>query len=563
MHLTLSALAASLFLATALADVDEGVPVFDCKIPSFTEKLPTIALGKAALFPSGQLESIIKLASGGAKIDVREEGDSKYWWTGEILIGHVNKTSNESLVFPYLPSLKPGDLKINDGALKALVGDQSIIPQDKTRAGIVIGSRLTGSSQVVGKPPADPATYLLEGLIQRSIPYASGFHPVCGFGSQAAFDFDIDGNIRGLRHSWRIAADQNRFLTPLNTDQIQANITRRLMAAGIGSSATITSVDLCFYDANSHFLQPAFRFNATVKSDHGPEITFLEGFIPASSSGELEPLPTITTPSTTGPIPSNPDLTNSTTTQRRRRGRNLDFLLPGPSAQQRRQASSISVGRYLMSNDRLSPNFIDEASNLLRGLRGVSSRFVDSQYYWDDPYVYTASGSSRYINAVHLAFSDGHGSPHSFLTNGSKSDNGRVRISGDISAKGFGGTTATGTGSAGRLAYWILGECSVIPAPIDFPAGQGQKAFEPWWRVFEGGMHAVVGYRGLASVNPGKWREVGGVLGRGTSVVHGFMRTMLSTGKTAAVTRCGRDADSVFMTAGLGRPECLQIWWYK
>lgn len=545
MHLTVSALAATVFLATALADVNEGYPVFDCKIPLFTEKLPTFALGKAALFPTGQLESIIKTAAGGAKVDVREEGDAKYWLTGEILIGHVNKTSNESLVFPYLPSLKPGDLKINNDALKALLGDQAIIPQDKTRAGIVIGSRLTGSSQVVGKQPADPATYLLEGLIQRSIPYASGLHPVCGSGSQAAFDFDIDGNIRGLRHSWRPAADQNRLLSPLNPDHIQANITRRLMAAGIGSSATVTSVDLCFYDANNQYLQPAFRFNATVKSDNGPEITFLEGFIPASYSGELEPLPAIATPSTTGPTPSTPDV-NATPEPPTRR-------LAGPS---RRQASSVSVGRYLMSNDRLSPNFIDEASNLLRGLRGASSRFVDSQYYWDDPYVYTASGSARYINAVHLAFSDGHGSAHTFLTNGSKTDRGRVRISGDISARGFGGGT-------GRLAYWILGECSVIPAPIDFPSGQGQKAFEPWWRVFEGGMHAVVGYRGLASVNPGKWREVGGVLGRGTSVVHGFMRTMLPTGKTAAVTRCGRDADSVFMTAGLGRPECLQIWWYK
>jgi hypothetical protein len=211
-----------------------------------------------------------------------------------------------------------------------------------------------------------------------------------------------------------------------------------------------------------------------------------------------------------------------------------------------------------MGGDGLSATFVDEGFGLWSGLHGASSRFVDAQYYWDNPNGYDA-WAYAYTNAVHVAFSDGHGSPHSFLTNGGLPVSGEVTISADIYTKGFGSLATTG----GKLAYWILGECSVISAPIDYPAGQGHLAFDPWWSVFQGGLRAAVGYRGLAQTDPPKWREVGGVLGRGASVVHGFMKTMLPTGKTSAVTRCGRDGDTIFQVGGLGRPDCLTIWWYR
>ncbi|KAK4461523.1 hypothetical protein QBC42DRAFT_146446, partial [Cladorrhinum samala] len=489
-----------------------------------------------------RLQAIIKEAAGGAKVDEREDDSGKYWYRGETLVGYFDKTTNATSVLPDLPSLKPGEIKLNERLLKTFVADPSIIAVDKTLTGIVIGSRLDGSQQVLDKDPSLPASYLLEGVVQRGIPYGSGSRPVCGPGSQAVFSFDVNGNVRGLRHAWKPAANQNKFLRPLTPKQIRTRITEELAATGLGSRATVRHVDLCFYDSGAAHIQPVFRFNVTVSSVSGAATALLVGYIPASDKGELEPLPNITAPAV-GPQPNFPNL-NATSS----RG-----ALPGPS---RRDGSSISVGRYLMNGDGLSQDFIREASNLWSGLHSASSRFVDAQYYWDDPNVYNA-WAYYYVNNVHVAFSDGHGSPHSFLTNGGLPSSGEVTISPDLYAKGFGASATPG----GKLAYWILGECSVISAPVDYPAGQGHEAFDPWWKVFDGGMRAAVGYRDLASVNPDKWNEVGRSLGRGASVVHGFMSTMLSTGKTSAVTRCGRDADTIFQVGGLAKPDCLTIWW--
>ncbi|KAK0707023.1 hypothetical protein B0T26DRAFT_680605 [Lasiosphaeria miniovina] len=562
MHPVRSALAlAGLLVSTALAvpaevaNPTEHHPVFECNLPVHTERLPTYALGHSLVFPQDKLQAIIKgAAGGGARIDEREDDSGRYWYSRETLVGRFDKKTNETFVLPDLPSLKPGDIKLNGELLKILMADRSIIANDKTLAGIVIGSRLDGSRQVLRKEPSPPASYLLEGAVRRAIPYESASHPVCGPGSQAVFSFDASGNIRGLRHAWKPATSQGTSLQPLRPDQIRARIAEKLAESGLDGNATVRHVDLCFYDSGAAHIQPVFRFNATVRSAGGPATALLVGYIPASDKGALEPLPNITNPDRGAlPGPSLPQYDPGLNATRSPRSATTLARLPGPS----RRDGAIALGRYLMNGDGLSPTFIEEGWGLWSGLHSASSRFVDAQYYWDDARGYN-EWAWYYVNNVDVAFSDGHGWPHHFLTNGGLPGGGTVTISSDLYAKGF-GASAEGRG----LSYWILGECSVIPAPTDFPAGQGHLAFDPWWKVFDGGMRAAVGYRDLAFTNPPKWSEVGMALGYGASVVHGFMSTMLPTGKTSAVTRCGRDGETIFQVGGLGKPDCLTIWWYN
>ncbi len=75
-------------------------------------------------------------------------------------------------------------------------------------------------------------------------------------------------------------------------------------------------------------------------------------------------------------------------------------------------------------------------------------------------------------------------------------------------------------------------------------------------------MHAVIGYRTLAAVYDNEIENVGKALAMGQSVVHGWMSAALGGGKTSAVTFCGHNDDTVYDIENIGKPGCLQIWWY-
>jgi hypothetical protein len=209
------------------------------------------------------------------------------------------------------------------------------------------------------------------------------------------------------------------------------------------------------------------------------------------------------------------------------------------------------VGRYIMANDADSQAFVDQEWAFMRGLTGAApGRFEDTQYYWDSPITYKYTRHN--IDAVNLAYTLGHANVHRIATDSGGPDRGRVYIPSSLPKDGY------GPNGGSQLAYWILGGCST---PIDFSAADRHLAFAPWWQVFNG-LHAVVGYRTLAHLNYDSAGKVGAALGKGQSVVHGWMDTMLPSGKTSAVTVCGHDGDNAFRVENVGRPSCLQIWWY-
>ncbi|KAH8659211.1 hypothetical protein BGZ60DRAFT_414819 [Tricladium varicosporioides] len=208
-----------------------------------------------------------------------------------------------------------------------------------------------------------------------------------------------------------------------------------------------------------------------------------------------------------------------------------------------------------MSNDQFSPQIVVDENALLSGLTSVSSSFVNSQYYWDEPYHYTTSSMS-YINSVNLAMTEGHGNVHLFTTNEKLVNWGPIYIDSSIPSTGYGPQA----GAGGSLAYWIIRACRTVSTPLEYSAADRHLAFDPWWKVFNG-MHAVLGYRSDAAVYDNSMAAVGKSLAQGASVVHGWMNAAAPGGKTSAVVACGHDDDNVYNIANIGKATCLTIWY--
>jgi hypothetical protein len=134
-----------------------------------------------------------------------------------------------------------------------------------------------------------------------------------------------------------------------------------------------------------------------------------------------------------------------------------------------------------------------------------------------------------------------------------------VDISADIGVDGY------GPGSNGSLAYWIIKGCNVTLSPDDVSFN---AAFDPWWNVFNG-LHAIMSYRTFSwSSDAGEGNDVGSAIASGASVLFSWMKGVNQNSyrgleKASAVTVCGHADDTLWQMENIGRPGCLQIWWYK
>jgi hypothetical protein len=175
---------------------------FDCDIPRHDKSLPLFLLGRGATFPSDKLEKILTSAAPGVKLTEKKgEDGSLSYYDGDLLVGFYDKSTGETSVFPKLELLKPAKKLDTSGMSRFIKGDSSIIPPDDTQYSIVIGSKLSGSQKTPEGEATPPADYLLEGIIQRQVPYDNNLHPVCGPGSRGSFHFGAEGSILGLTHN--------------------------------------------------------------------------------------------------------------------------------------------------------------------------------------------------------------------------------------------------------------------------------------------------------------------------------------------------------------------------
>ncbi len=414
--------------------------------------------------------------------------------------------------------------------------------------------------------------------LRRSV----GGYPVYGRGSQAAIAVGAGGSVQGLVRTWELGhMTQISVSETRSQNEIADAISAQLSPMAKTSHVTLNSVGVAYYDGDGAYMQPVYRFTATIHylqntQGNTPGATgkagdddVVLGYVPIGKPLEAIPslldepavLPqdqplakTLTVPGLAGAAPQN----------------------AGPRAFPATHAagggSNPTVGRYVVRND--DAGWVNDANAFWNNI-SKSSAFSNKQYYWAIPQQFTSNAINR-VNAVNIALTEAHGDWWYFTTYQNYGDG--VNITSDIASSGY------GAGSGGVLDYWILHSCEVIPAPVDTPYydsstdNSNAHWYDPWFKVFDG-LHSVVGYRTIMYINDGVGGPFGDALQAGAPVVSAWFNAVGSSsayngnpyygahggnkpmGRASTISVSGHENDTAYDTTPLGRPGQLHMFW--
>jgi hypothetical protein len=453
-------------------------------------------------------------------------------------------------VFPTLEGLKPrkGLGERAKAAADRFARDPSLFPEDATRAVPLAPTTLMAAQRPRQGRRTAAKEYLAYVRIQRQVDGA----PVWGEGTRAALAVAGDDEIHALSHRWR-PAQKTDVVEPHPRAQIAEAILAQLKRVPASSKVKVDQVTVGYYDGGGKFMQPVYRFEATVippplEHEKGkPANQHVYGYVPVGDAPErlpvlgarvgkppVKPPPQAAKPAARKPPPGDP-----------------------------------TVGRYVVRND--ASGWVTSANEFFNGLQVASTffsgsiPFTNSQYYWAEPRLFTTEKDS-FVNSVQLALNEVHGNWWLFSTR----DNSHDLVSlNDIPASGYGS-------GGGRLKYWIIHSCEVIPTQTD-----ETTSFDVWWDIFNG-LHAVVGYRTEMWINDHVTAKFGLYIALGAAFVPAWLNDIASDdsydpsqtyydgnrmmdepmGRASAVVVCGHTDDIVSQVGSLGRATCLTEWWF-
>jgi hypothetical protein len=507
--------------------------------------------------PQSIIDDIIKVSTD-AKIEPTFDRAGSYYHENGRLVAFINNATGETSIFPKLESLRPAE-HIPLENIGRYLGDERIFPHDDTKILAQRGATLAGNKNVSGTITR-PGNYLSDVWIQRKIIHEDGSElPICGPGTKAFFSFGADGELMALSHRWRPARKQHFDFKGVSPDYVYDSIRHQLTAANV-INATVDHIDLCYYDSGNNFIQPVLRWTATVPVPVGVSPQPILGYIAAAlQPPELVPNITVAANKTLTSIPPN---SNSNSTDRR------------PLAAKRQNA--INVGLYPMENDGNSQIYDDDVHNFYNALAtSPFAPFIRSQDYWAKAFEYEDL-KEEFVDSVNIALTRGHGSEHTFYTDDLDPGWGGVALD-DIPDSGF------GPGAQGSLSYWIISNCDTVTTSADYSAENFHLAYDPWWHVFNG-FHVVAGFRTHKFTSDGVTLPFAEKLAIGGGFVWSWLSTVNQSpyynpnsaygtnpqtgepiwyGRPSAVLVCGHTDDIVFQMEDLGRPSCLQQWWYN
>src|SRR5579862_942692 len=107
-------------------------------IPNITGALPFFSLGKPVSVPPDILGQIIQTAANGSKVNEVQNGGGISYLDGDRLVGYVDGSTGETLIFPKFEALEPASNLPTD-RISDYIKDQRIFPIDGTKISIFTG----------------------------------------------------------------------------------------------------------------------------------------------------------------------------------------------------------------------------------------------------------------------------------------------------------------------------------------------------------------------------------------------------------------------------------------
>lgn len=476
-------------------------------------------------------------------------------FNGNHLAAYVDTQSGDAQVYPTLGNQTP----VRADALPAFLKRASVLGRnvflqygllgkDDTTAAIGAAQPLDGttSTHVAGVPSGKGGAVLAYVPVQRYV----GQFRVDGMGSRAVLALDAGGRIQSFVRSWKTGTTFTRVIETRSKQQVAQAIAAQFKPVLQRANVYVTSVSIGYYDGNQSYLQPVYRvtarihYNPSAAARRQADDDFVVGYV--GIGRQFERLPNLA--QSGGPQPSVP-------------GQSAPSL--SPMARTAKTNFDPSVGRYVVRND--NPNWVADANEFYGGLTSWWGGlfFSNAQYYWAHPFEFTSSKNS-YINSVNIALNEVHGDWWYYTTYQNWGDG--VDLS-SIPYPGY------GAAAGGRLDYWIIHSCEVVPSPDDT-----SHWADPWWNIF-GGLHSVVGYRTIMWIDDDVGGPYGFSLMLGAPVVGAWLNTVISDpiyasggevmhgvwkryGRPSTISMSGRENDSAYDTTPLPRAGSLTIYWY-
>ncbi|AEU38544.1 hypothetical protein AciX8_4269 [Granulicella mallensis MP5ACTX8] len=466
------------------------------------------------------------------------------------LIASWDTQTGESQILPQLDKLptviyagaKDEHLTQASTLARQIFASSEILPRDVTQYTLGVPRPIVGSTAQLassgGKPTVSAVKlYLTYVAVSRTV---SGYK-VYGTGSHAAVAIGTDGNVYGLVNRWKAGSFAAAVAERRSKAQIQAALLETLNPLTSNSNVEVISVEIAYYDGNLDSMTPVYRVVSRLHPlpSAGADAQLLQttDYVATYMSYGDGQLPAELVPGS-GPAPSAAPANRSALRQ---------AVIP---------AGDPTVGRYVVRD--AQSGFVSEANGFWSGLQSShnASQFTNSQYYWAEPFVYTTDEQS-FVNNVNVALTEAHGSPWEFTTESNCCD--VVHINNIPATEGY------GAANHGKLDYWIIHSCDVVPSAED-----NAEWWTPWFKVFQG-LHAVMGSRTEMLFDNGAINQpFGQNIGNGASVVSAWFNASLSyypaseqppLDRPSAITVCGHEPDTVFNTSALPAASCLTNYW--